>query len=57
LTDTEVKDLADAVYLTVLARPPTSDERSDADGQCGSKWGAENLVWALFNSEEFLFRH
>ena len=54
---TDAQQLAETLYLTVLSRTLTEDERSDAQGQCSSKWGAENLVWALVNTEEFLFRH
>jgi len=49
--------LAETLYLTVLSRMPTGQEHGDVDWHCDSKWGAENLVWALFNSDEFLFRH
>jgi hypothetical protein len=57
LTATDARQMAQTLYLTVLSRPVTSGEESDAYGQCNSKWGAENLVWALINTEEFLFRH
>ena len=57
LTTTDPQPMAENLYLTILSRPPTSGERDDAGWQGGSKWGAENLVWALINSEEFLFRH
>jgi hypothetical protein len=57
LTSTDSQQMADSLYLTILSRLPTSGERDDVGWQCDSKWGAENLVWALFNSEEFLFRH
>ena len=51
------RDLVARLYRTILSRPPTEGERDDTRGRCGSKWGAENVVWALINSEEFLFRH
>jgi hypothetical protein len=57
LTATDSEQLADALYLTILSRPPTPGERGDFGWQCNSHWGAENLAWALINSEEFLFRH
>jgi hypothetical protein len=52
--------LIEGVYLTVLSRPP-----SDAENQAARKYlqtsglipGAEDLVWALVNTKEFLFRH
>ncbi len=57
LTSTDSEQLADTLYMTILSRPPTPDEQADAGWQANSHRGAENLVWALFNSEEFLFRH
>jgi len=57
LTSTDPEQLADTLYLTILSRPPTAGERADVGWQCNSHRGAENLVWALINSEEFLFRH
>ncbi len=51
------QELAESLYLTILSRAPTPFELGDVGWHCDSKWGAENLVWALFNSEEFLFRH
>ncbi len=57
LTSTDSEQLADTLYMTILSRPPTPDEQADAGWQVNSHRGAENLVWALFNSEEFLFRH
>lgn len=51
------EELAEVLYLTILSRRPTPIELGDVGWHCDSKWGAENLVWALFNSEEFLFRH
>jgi hypothetical protein len=51
------QQLAESLYLTILSRLPTSGELGDVAWHCDSKWGAENLVWALINSEEFLFRH
>jgi hypothetical protein len=57
LTSTDPQQMAETLYLAILSRRPTNEERDDVGWQCDSKWGAENLVWALFNSEEFLFRH
>ncbi len=57
LTATDSQQVADSLYLTILSRPPTDSEREDMGQRCSSKWGAENVVWALINSEEFLFRH
>ncbi len=48
---------AELLYLTVLSRKPTGDERAQASGRAESRQGAEDLVWALINSDEFLFKH
>lgn len=57
LLSRDSEELAEILYLTILSRRPTSAERDDVGWMCDSKGQAENLVWALFNSEEFLFRH
>jgi len=50
------------IYLTLLSRYPTPDEMAaaeshfQADGR-NPKQAAEDLVWALVNSKEFLYRH
>ena len=48
--------IEETLYLTILSRLPTDGERDQASW-CDSRRGAEDLVWALINSEEFLFRH
>ncbi len=53
---------ADELYLTVLSRHPTREElqtlKDLADGYKGPRWGIlEDMVWALLNSSEFLYRH
>ncbi len=57
LTATDSQQVAESLYLTIFSRLPTDGEREDIGRRCSSKWGAENVVWALVNSEEFLFRH
>ena len=57
VTGTDPQQMAESLYLTIFSRRPTESEQSDAEGRCKSKWGAETLVWALVNTEEFLFRH
>lgn len=51
--------IIDEVYLAVLCRLPTAEERTSGVtylGQAGSKAeGAQDLAWALFNSAGFLF--
>jgi hypothetical protein len=53
--------LIDELYLTVLSRYPTKAEREVSAGYFGESpsrgEGAEDLVWALLNSQEFLFNH
>jgi len=56
--------LIDLVYVVVLSRPPTTDERSAAEdyyrtraGRAGLRNGTIDLTWALINTKEFLFRH
>jgi hypothetical protein len=52
----------DDLYLTVLSRFPTAEELKTAtayfQSTSGNKWPAVvDLVWALINSPEFLYRH
>ncbi|MBW8017386.1 MAG: DUF1553 domain-containing protein [Planctomycetes bacterium] len=52
----------DAIYLNVLSRYPTKAERTAVAEYIktpgiGSYRGAQDLVWALINSKEFLYRH
>ena len=55
-------ELVRALYLECLSRPPTAEESVVAMELMGRKgeWikqGADDLVWALINSKEFLHRH
>lgn len=54
-------DLVDGIFWTVLARPPTAEESARLVAHLGSgdesRKTAEDVVWALLNSKEFLFRH
>ena len=56
--------LVDMIYMTILSRPPTPDERRAAEkyyqGQAkgvGIRNGMVDLTWALMNTKEFLYRH
>jgi hypothetical protein len=59
--------MIDALYLTLLTRPPTASETAaaraalqparDAGGAAGRRLAVEDLAWALINSKEFLHRH
>lgn len=61
----DARDVVEAIYLTLLSRPPTQHELVAALGdratarQPGPPPAAqlEDLVWALVNSKEFLHRH
>jgi hypothetical protein len=51
-----------AIWLAVLSRPPLPEEELEALGyaggsKIGSKQAADDLVWTLVNSKEFLYRH
>ena len=54
---TEADARGETIYLTVLSRFPTDDELSQFGWQGNSRHGAEELIWALINTDEFLFRH
>jgi hypothetical protein len=56
------QDLVTQLYLTILSRYPTPEERAlvARHSSSGSARGAAavfDLVWALMNSSEFLYRH
>ncbi|MBZ5496338.1 MAG: DUF1549 and DUF1553 domain-containing protein [Acidobacteriia bacterium] len=53
---------ADSIYLTILSRFPTDEELKVIGAYfqpvTGNRWPAiVDLVWALINSPEFLYRH
>jgi hypothetical protein len=58
----EPRETVNAVYLTFLSRLPTDKERMEL-GRYAKKPGAKgweipgDLMWALVNSKEFLYRH
>lgn len=51
----------DELYLAALCRPPTDDERAAAAAHLRQREdiaaGMEDICWALFNTDEFLFQH
>jgi hypothetical protein len=52
----------EALYLAILSRPPTDDERSTilryaATSGLDPRTLGHDVAWALVNSAEFLFRH
>jgi uncharacterized protein DUF1553/uncharacterized protein DUF1549 len=57
-----VRDAVRSLYLTVLSRYPTEAELATAEayvksGELKPLPAAADVVWALFNSKEFLYRH
>ncbi len=49
-------------YLALYARPPTKEEVDAAQAYCGEperkRWlAAQDILWAMFNSKEFLYQH
>ncbi|MHC4606043.1 MAG: DUF1553 domain-containing protein [Planctomycetota bacterium] len=50
------------LYMTILSRPPSPDERTTAQKYFRTKGtsvkqAAHDLAWALINTKEFLYRH
>ncbi|AMV38339.1 DUF1549 and DUF1553 domain-containing protein [Planctomyces sp. SH-PL62] len=59
--DQTPRAIVDELYLLAYSRPPTEDERSVAEAlfpeAAGDRRGAvEDLLWALLNSPEFVFK-
>lgn len=58
---TAPREIIDGLYLTILSRPPTPDERRIVSARALSgpdgRTAAVDLAWALINSAEFLYRH
>ena len=55
------REIVDELYLTILSRPATMDElkvlRDYAQAGQKGRRPMMDLIWALFNSAEFLYRH
>jgi hypothetical protein len=56
------EEIISDLYLRTLNRAPTADERTKLIGFIGDKpqeqqKGLEDLLWALLNSQEFMFNH
>jgi hypothetical protein len=53
--------LIEELYLVTLGRPPRPEEQKKAEGWMAQaptpKEGAQDLLWVLLNSREFLFNH
>lgn len=50
-------DPTESIYMAILSRRPSETERYDVSGMCQSTSSARDVVWALINTDEFLFRH
>ncbi|HEV3116231.1 MAG TPA: DUF1553 domain-containing protein, partial [Gemmataceae bacterium] len=58
---TPLPQIVDELYLATLSRPPRPDELKKAQDWLAAapspKEGAQDLLWGLLNSREFLFNH
>jgi Protein of unknown function (DUF1553) len=58
---TSIPGVTEELYLATLSRLPTPDEIAKAQGWVAAaaspREGAQDLLWALLNSREFLFNH
>ena len=56
-----LKELIEELYLSSLSRLPNSDELTTAtkylDDESDKRQAAEDLLWSLLNSKEFMFNH
>ncbi len=56
------QELVKQIYLSILSRPPSEEEwklvaAHSQNGNVRGQAAVVDLVWALFNSTEFLYRH
>ncbi len=61
-TNRAPRDIANAIYLNVLSRPPTPYESKIVEdyfhsGKVKKRQATVDLAWSLINSAEFLYRH
>ncbi len=52
------RDQLDVMFISILQRPPTSNDREIAMREMNSgdpAMGYGNIIWALINTREFLF--
>jgi hypothetical protein len=56
-----LRETTEALYLTIVSRPPTEEERRSAAEYAATapdkRAATLDLAWALINSTEFLHRH
>ena len=58
---TPLNTVVEELYLGAVSRLPTSDELNTAlsylDKEQDKQQAAEDLLWSLLNSKEFMFNH
>jgi hypothetical protein len=54
---TTPRDVASALYLTILSRYPTAEELAAVQAYAAPQRVGADLLWTLVNSAEFQFRH
>lgn len=56
-----IEEVVKEIYLAAVCRPPSDIELNAALEHCGKSpdpvVGVEDICWALFNTDEFLFQH
>ena len=57
----KVEDVVREIYMAAVCRPPSEIELKAAMDHCSKNpdpvAGVEDVCWALFNTDEFLFQH
>ena len=57
----KLPEVVESLYLVTLSRPPRPEEVTEAQTWIAKaatpKEGAQDLLWSLLNSKEFLFNH
>ena len=58
---TSSSEIVDEIYLAAYCRPPKDDERTSAtsyiDLASDKQKAAQDLLWAVLNSREFMYNH
>ncbi len=62
LEEPSTRDRVDAIFLSVLSRPPNGTDRRVAASEIAQNGGQQhvgygNIIWALLNTREFMFIH
>lgn len=61
-SESDNKNLTELIYLTILSRHPTNDELGKvlkylSTPDSSRRDSVNDLIWALFNTKEFIFNH